>query len=197
LLAQLEGAVAGGVDLVQIRELDLEAGELAALVRDALRIAEGSSTRVIVNDRLDVAVSTGAHGVHLRERSFAAEPIRRRWPQLIMGRSVHSTATATHAGPVDYLIAGTVFASESKPAASATIGVEGLERIVGAAAGVAVLAIGGVTIERVGLLRRAGAHGLAAIGAFIPDGLTAGVAASVAHTAKTLRFAFDTDSTVS
>jgi len=66
LLAQLENAVQRGVDFIQVRERDLEGGQLAALVEAALALARGTSSRIVVNDRLDVALACGAHGVHLR-----------------------------------------------------------------------------------------------------------------------------------
>ena len=88
--AQIEGAVAGGVDLVQIRERDLDGGRSAGLVRDAVRMAAGSATRIVVNDRVDVAVACGAHGVHLRENGVPAAGARRAGARLLIGRSVHS-----------------------------------------------------------------------------------------------------------
>jgi thiamine-phosphate pyrophosphorylase len=196
LIAQLEGAVRGGVDLVQIRERDLEAGALAAMVRDALRIAAGTATRVIVNDRIDVALAAGADGVHLREASVDAAAVRRVWPSLTIGRSVHSRASVIGATAVDYWIAGTIFPTDSK-AAAATLGCAGLAEVVRAAAGTPVLAIGGVTAGRLPELVRAGATGLAAIGAFLPDRGEHDVAAAVEKRVATLRFAFDTASTVS
>src|SRR5437899_11261308 len=71
LLAQLRHAVHAGVDLIQIRERDLDAAALAVLVRDVLAAARGTPTRVVVNDRLDVALACGADGVHLRSDSIS------------------------------------------------------------------------------------------------------------------------------
>lgn len=196
LLSQLEGAVRGGVDLVQIRERDLEAGALARLVHGALRVAAGSPTGIVVNDRVDVAIAAGAHGVHLREASVTTALVRRVWPALTIGRSVHSTESLARADGADYLIAGTVFASDSK-AGSDSLGVEGLARIVRLAGTTPVLAIGGVTIAHLPLVVRSGARGIAAIGAFIPDSGVRDVAEAVEESVKRTRFAFDTASTVS
>src|SRR5438445_1827493 len=63
--AQVAEAVAAGVDLLQIRERDLDAGRLVAIVARAVALARGTSTRIVVNDRLDAALAAGAHGVHL------------------------------------------------------------------------------------------------------------------------------------
>jgi thiamine-phosphate pyrophosphorylase len=155
-----------------------------------------TGAKVVVNDRVDVAVATGAHGVHLREASIASATVRRVWPSLTVGRSVHSRDAIADASAVDYWIAGTVFPTESKLSVTA-IGVDGLEQLVRAAASRPVLAIGGVTAARLPAIVRSGAAGVAAIGAFLPDRSASDLASSVEKTVKTLRFAFDTVSTVS
>ena len=196
LLRQIEGAVGARIDIVQVRESDLEAGELVQLVRDALAIAAGSSTRIVVNDRVDVAMAAGAAGVHLRESSITAADVRRIAPHLLVGRSVHGVAAASMAGPVDYLIAGTVFSTLSKSGDVDAIGVAGLAEIVRAAHGKPVLAIGGITSTVIGRLRSTGAAGVAAIGAFLPDDGIQELRSKVQKSANALRFAFDTDSAV-
>jgi len=180
---------------VQIREGDLEGRELVGLVRDAVAIASGSATQVVVNDRVDVAIAAGAAGVHLRESSLPAAAVRRIAPQLLVGRSVHSVAAAVHAGPVDYLIAGTVFPTPSKSGDIAPIGMDGLGQIVRAAADKPVLAIGGLVAGSATSIRAVGARGIAAIGAFIPD-RSEELAPAVEKRALALRFAFDSDSAV-
>ena len=162
-------AVAAGADLIQIRERDLDTADLAALVEAIVAIARGSRTRVVVNDRLDVALACGADGVHLRADSIP--PARARSiapPGFLVGRSVHDREeAAAHAAAVDYLIAGTVFPTASKPSTDRLLGVSGLTEIVRAVP-VPVLAIGGVTIERVPEIAATGAAGIAGIGLFMP-----------------------------
>jgi thiamine-phosphate pyrophosphorylase len=193
VLQQIAGAVRGGVDLVQIRETDLDSGPLAALVRGAVQVAAGSRTRVVVNDRIDVAIAASADGVHLRERSVATADARRiAGPRMLIGRSVHRPEAAAAAGAVDYLIAGTVFATASKPAAQALLGVDGLSAVVRAAGERPVFAIGGMGLDAVAIVRAAGARGLAAIGLFIPSGPVADLAWTVEEITKTVRFSFDT-----
>lgn len=193
VLSQIEGAACGGIDMVQIRERDLDGGALARLVREALHRVEGTATRLVVNDRIDVAVATGAHGVHLRESSVAGTWVRRAWPDITVGRSVHSVEGAVRAADTDYLIAGTTFATDSKPGA-VCLGVEGLAGIVRAAGNRPVLAIGGITIARVPAVAKTGV-GIAAIGAFLPD-QGEDVARAVEKRVKNVRFAFDSASTV-
>jgi thiamine-phosphate diphosphorylase len=168
LLAQTRSAVAAGVDLVQLRERDLEAGELCALARAAVAAADGSATRIVVNDRLDVAMAAGAAGVHLRADSLPPRAARALAPPgFLIGRSVHGIDEARAVAlDVDYLIAGTVFPTPSKPGAP-MLGAAGLAAIA-ASVNVPVLAIGGIGVDRVAAVAVAGAAGLAAIGLFMP-----------------------------
>lgn len=185
VVEEVRDAASVGVDLVQIRERDLEAAALAALVRQAVALTRGTVTRIIVNDRLDVALACGADGVHLRADSFSAASARSVAPAgFLIGRSVHAPEEVRAAGrDADYLVAGTLFPTASKPTAARSLGIEGLRAIV-AAAGAPVLAIGGVTLERVGEIAATGAAGIAAIGLFAD-------AASLAETVEAVRRRFD------
>ena len=167
LLDQLAAAVAAGVDLIQIRERSLEAGPLCALVTGVLALTRGSATRVVVNDRLDVALACGADGVHLRGDSIPVAAARRLAPvRFLIGKSVHTPEEARMAAGADYLIAGTVFATSSKIGAATLLGVDGLRAIVHESTA-PVLAIGGITLDRIDAVASAGAAGVAAIGLFM------------------------------
>jgi thiamine-phosphate pyrophosphorylase len=168
LVDQATWAVKSAIDLIQVRERDLEAAPLAAVVSDIVRVSRGSGTRVVVNDRVDVALACGAQGVHLRHDSPPTAAVRTIVPSdFLIGRSVHDVAEAVAAGPVDYLIAGTVFRTPSKPDPSRPlIGLDGLAEIVQAVA-VPVLAIGGITAGQVDEVVATGAAGVAGIGLFI------------------------------
>ena len=167
LVTQVRHAVEAGVDLVQVRERDLPASDLSAIVRDILDVARGSATRVIVNDRLDVALACGADGVQLRGDSVTPCTERRLAPKpFLIGRSIHSVDEVESAHEADFLIAGTVFPTASKNESATLLGIEGLEAIVRHAR-VPVLAIGGVTEATAGRVARAGAAGCAAIGLFM------------------------------
>jgi thiamine-phosphate pyrophosphorylase len=192
LLALIDAAVAAGIDVIQLRERDLDARELAALVTAAVTRAAGSATRIVVNDRVDVAIACGAAGVHLRGDSVPAARVRRIAPAgFLVGRSVHSVAEAGEQAPfVDYLIAGTVWATPSKPADAPLLGIDTLAAIARAVA-VPVLGIGGVTIERAALLARAGAAGAAAIGLFQPAVDRDPRAVPLRETVAMLRRSFD------
>jgi thiamine-phosphate pyrophosphorylase len=167
VVEQCAEAVRAGVDLIQVRERDLEGGPLAALVAELVRLTRGTSTRVVVNDRLDVALACQADGVHLRGDSMAPAAARSIAPPgFLIGRSVRRADEATAVAPdVDYLIAGTVFPTGSKAGLTEWLGVEGLARLCRAVS-VPVLAIGGMTTGRLSEVAAAGAAGVAAIGLF-------------------------------
>jgi thiamine-phosphate pyrophosphorylase len=166
LLEQLKSAVEASIDLIQLREHDLEAGDLVDLAAEILRETQGSQTRLVINDRLDVALASGAHGVHLRQSSFHVEVARRMArPGFLIGCSVHNDREAAAASGADYLIAGTVFETASKPDRSQYLGLDGLKTLTDTTHA-PVLAIGGITLERVAAIASTGARGIAGIGLF-------------------------------
>ena len=166
-LALIRAAAAAGVDLVQIREPGLADRALGALVERAVEAARGTSTRILVNDRVDIALAHGAHGVHLKGESVPAARVREHtgagW---IVGRSIHGLdegRAAAADGGLDYVVLGPVFTTPSKPGRR-PLGVELLRQA--AALPLPVLAIGGLTRERMPEIAAAGAAGAAAIGLF-------------------------------
>jgi thiamine-phosphate diphosphorylase len=197
VIEQVAEAGRAGVDLVQVREPDLDAKRLFDLTAACVRVTRGSPARVLVNDRLDVALAAGADGVHLRGRSGPAARLRGAVPQgWLVGRSVHRAAEARAAeaeGGLDYLVVGTIFPSRSKRPGDATIGVAGLADAVDAVR-LPVLAIGGVSLATIPQIARAGARGLAAIGLFMPEeAMPHGGICGVVEAARRL---FDTSRTI-
>ena len=168
LVEHIRAAAVAGVHLLQIRERGLDARELTRLVERCVAAARGSRARVIVNDRLDLALAAGAAGVHLPASSLPAGRVRSVVPRgFLVGRSVHSVDEAvqhSQGGCVDYLVYGTVFPSASKPGAPGA----GLTALQATAAAVRcpVLAIGGVTLAQMPEVAATGASGVAAIGLF-------------------------------
>lgn len=170
LVRQARHAVDAGVDFIQVRERDLEAADLVVLVGELVACARGTRTRVIVNDRVDVALAAGADGVHLRGDSMPVAAARRlAAASFIVGRSVHTRSEAAAATDADYLVAGAVWPTPSKPASHAALGIDGFASIARASP-VPVLAIGGVTVGRVDEIAAAGGAGVAAIGLFMSGG---------------------------
>lgn len=169
LLAVAAAAAHAGVDVVQVRERGLEDASLLALAVGVRQSIGSTGARMLVNDRIDVALAAGADGVHLPGSAVTCARVRAIVPEaFLVGRSVHSAAEAIAAedtGDCDYLVFGTVFASESKPGGHAVAGLAALAEVC-AAVGLPVLAIGGITPARVPDVVRAGAAGVAAIGLF-------------------------------
>jgi len=166
---RIHEAALAGVDLVQLREPSLDGRALSSLTRAAVEEARGTSCRVVVNDRVDVALAVNASGVHLRANSLAAARVRRvSGPGFLIGRSVHDAAEAasvTESGGCDYLIFGTVFPSASKPPGHRAAGLDRL-RDVCVATTLPVIAIGGIDTENAADALAAGARGVAAIQLF-------------------------------
>jgi thiamine-phosphate pyrophosphorylase len=173
LLTAAAAAARAGVDFVQVRERGLEDASLLALAMDVRQSIVGTGARMIVNDRIDVALAAGAAGAHLPRSAVTCDRLRAMVPDnFLVGRSVHSVAEAVATegtGGCDYLVFGTVFESESKPAGHAVAGLAALAEVC-AAVRLPVLAIGGITPARVPDLVRAGAAGVAAIGLFAAGG---------------------------
>lgn len=164
----IDAAIDAGIDAVQIRERDLPARTLTDLTSRACRRAEGHATRILVNDRADVAVASRASGVHLRADGPPVSRVRACGPPgWLVGRSTHSLAEIAAAQDADYLIFGPVFPTESKPAGTPAAGLDGL-RAAAAASRVPLLAIGGIDEASVQACLDAGAAGIAAIGFWRP-----------------------------
>jgi thiamine-phosphate diphosphorylase len=166
LVEQARAAASAGVDLFQIRERGVSDRVLWALAERIVAVASGSPMRVLLNDRLDVALACGAHGVHLREDSLTPEEVRRMAPSdLLVGRSVHAAAAAEQAAAAgaDLVVFGSVYDSASKGPGHQPAGAVALARVVRACR-VPVLAIGGITDRHLREIAASGAAGVAAIG---------------------------------
>lgn len=165
LAAKIAAAARAGVDLVQIRERELEGAELALLARTAIANA-GANCRILINDRLDVACAVRAAGVHLGERSIPVREARQYVREhgsgrLLIGASRHSVASArsAEAQGADYVIFGPVFATPSKAPFGPPQGLGRLREICHALE-IPVLAVGGITERNA---RECYAHGAAGI----------------------------------
>ncbi len=179
LLHKIQEAAAAGVDWIQVREKDLSGKECAALTSAAIeRVARQSTrkqgtTRILVNDRLDVALSQAAGGVHLGENSLPVEKARKladsriRPQDFLIGVSCHSVQAATAAakGGANYIFFGPVFATPSKAAYGAPQGLARLAEVCRAVS-LPVVAIGGITLDNAASCLSAGASGIAAIRLF-------------------------------
>ena len=169
LVDRVAAAVAGGVDLVQLREKDLPGGRLLALAA-ALKDAIGEAALLVVNERVDVAVALPADGVQLGEEALPVAAARRLLgPQALIGRSVHSVDGARQAitAKADFLVAGTMYASRSHPG-EAPAGPELIRRIAGLS-DLPLIGIGGITAANAPAVLAAGATGVAVISGILAD----------------------------
>jgi thiamine-phosphate pyrophosphorylase len=152
------------IDFVQIRERDLSAGELAALTRTVLRAAH-PSVRVLVNDRADIALACGAHGVHLRSNSIAPHRLREILPPAFLisvaCHSVHDVVRAERED-ADLALLAPIFETPGK---GPPLGLVELERAAKSVR-IPVLALGGVTEADIPRCMSAGAAGVAGIRLF-------------------------------
>jgi thiamine-phosphate pyrophosphorylase len=172
LLEKIRNAAVAGIDWIQIREKNLEARSLAELVRLAVGASREAQTTILVNDRLDVALATGAAGVHLGETSLPVATVaawRRssRRAEFLIGASCHSleAAQSAESAGADYILFGPIFATPSKAAFGAPQGIERLREVCRSVR-IPVLAIGGITVENAHSCFAAGAAGVAAIRVF-------------------------------
>ena len=168
-LFKVELAVSLELPLYQIREKNLPVRKLYELVSRAAEITRGTSTRLLVNDRFDVARAAGADGVHLTESSIAPRVVRETCgEEFVIGVSTHSleSARAARDGGADFVVFGPVFETASKRAYGPPQGLEKLREVATALQGFPVLAIGGITIDNAESCFAAGASGFAGISWF-------------------------------
>lgn len=166
LLSLIRAAVAASVSLIQLREKNLSAHALYELTLRAAALTARSATRLLVNDRADIARAAGADGVHLSTRSLAARAVRHAFGEdFLIGVSTHSLeeARAARDGGADFAVFGPVFGTPSKHAYGAPVGLEALRASAQTLKPFPLIALGGVTLENAASALLAGASGLAAI----------------------------------
>lgn len=132
-------------------------------------MTRNSATRLLVNDRADIALAARADGVHLTARSLSTELVRRVFgSRLLIGVSTHTLGEAREArdGGADFAVFGPVFETESKQAYGPPVGLEKLREVAHTLEPFPLLALGGITRENIASVLRAGASGVAGISIF-------------------------------
>ena len=167
----VDDCLRAGLKAVQIREKDLTALELLNLARPLRDLTSQSGARLFINDRVDVALAIGADGIQRAHHSLPTAAIRSvAGPKMLIGVSTHSAEEARNAQAdgADFVVFGPIYDTPSKRAYGAPLGLDALGRVAEAVT-IPVLAIGGITPERVPAVKVAGARGVAVIRAILAD----------------------------
>lgn len=179
-LREVSPALEAGAGAVQVRAKELSDRDVLALTRAVLDLAMPYAAHVLVDDRVDVALVAGAHGVHLGASDLPVAQVRRVVPRdFVVGATVRDAdmARAAEAAGATYLGAGPAFRTSTKRGLPEPLGPPGIHAVT-AATRLPVIAIGGVTPDLVASLRAAGAHGVAVVAALSEAADPAGVAAA-------------------
>jgi thiamine-phosphate pyrophosphorylase len=156
----------GGAKVVQLREKSLSPLEFYGEAEAAVRVARECGLTIIINDRVDVTLALKADGVHLGQDDMPPEAARRiLGPRAIIGFSTHNVEQAQLAAamPVDYVALGPIFATLTKQAGDAPVGLEGLSLVRQAIGSLPLVAIGGITLENSLSVLSAGADAVSLI----------------------------------
>lgn len=173
LVAALQAAAHAGIKAIQLREKDLTPRELFALAGEIRDVVHPYGTRLLINDRADIACAAALDGVHLATTSltprFARCALRENSLIAVSTHTLTEARFAESAG-ADFITYGPVFYTPSKAAYGAPRGIEALKEVCQSVK-IPVFALGGVTPERIPQCLTAGAHGVAAISALldVPD----------------------------
>ena len=156
----------GGASLIQLREKRMPALEFY----EQAKAAQQSGVRLIINDRVDIALAVGAAGVHLGQNDLSPEAARKLLgPQAIIGYSTHNVEQAINAiqHPIDYLAIGPIFSTPTKTDTAPVLGLEGLRAVRRAIGKFPLVAIGGITAANAREVIEAGADSVAVISALL------------------------------
>lgn len=188
ILETVERAVHARIPLVQLREKSLRPRVLFELASRAVEISKSSHTKILVNDRVDIALAAGASGAHLTTLSLSAHTIRSITPtQFLIGVSTHSSdeVAAAKDGDADFVTYSPVFATPSKARYGEPRGLDELRRVTTEFVGFPIVALGGITdIDHVKSALDAGACGVAAIRLFSQAESLTGIAERIRSAAQ-------------
>ena len=161
---QVERLIAGGATLIQLRDKHAGPNDFYNAAVEAIRIARTHSVRIIINDRVDIALAANADGVHLGQDDLSLSAGRKLMGKKIVGISTHDLdqARAAECGGADYIGFGPMFGTRTKATVYEARGPEMLKQIRGAVR-VPIVAIGGITEENIQQVWQAGADSAAII----------------------------------
>jgi len=169
---QVEPLIAGGASIIQLREKRASPREFYREALVSVAIARASGVRIIINDRVDIALAVKADGVHLGQNDLPPGSARRiLGDSAIIGFSTHSVEQAAAAAelPIDYIAVGPIFATTSKQDPDAVIGLDGLRAVRSVVRDKPLVAIGGINENNISDVLEAGADSAAIISAIVRD----------------------------
>ena len=167
---QIRRLCAGGASLVQFREKGLPASDFYDEAQAALRVTRELGIRLIINDRVDVALALGADGVHLGQDDLAPTAARELLGEnAIIGLSTHNMSQALEAqkAPIDYLAFGPIFSTTTKQDTSPVVGLADLAEVRLITKGLPLVAIGGITEANAAEVIQAGADSVAVVSSLL------------------------------
>jgi len=169
---QVDRLNAGGATLIQLRDKHATPRDFYRQAEAALQIARKHDVRLIINDRVDVALALGADGVHLGQTDMPVEAARRLLGErVIVGISTHNLEQAKLAAnmPVDYVAFGPIFKTSTKENPDPIAGLEALREVRTIVGALPVVAIGGITLANAEEAWKAGADAVSSIAALVSD----------------------------
>ncbi len=164
-IADVQQALRGGVQAIQLREKDLDTRDLLKLAYRMRKVTVTHKAKLFINDRFDIALSVDADGVHLTQKSIPVEAVRKVvGKEMLIGVSTHSLKEAKEAekGGADFITFGPVYRTPSKVAYGPPVGLDALEKVSGKLS-IPVFALGGITISTIRKALDSGAHGVSMI----------------------------------
>ncbi len=160
----------GGATLIQLREKELSSVDFYRQALEAFAETRNRGARLIVNDRVDIALALGVDGVHLGRNDLPPVAARRLLGEdAVIGYSTHTVEQAVEGSklPVDYLAIGPIFSTSSKTDAEQVVGLDGLRKVRAAVRNTQLVAIGGISHENASLVLEAGADAVAVLSAVL------------------------------
>ena len=171
-IEQVRRLIAGGATLIQLREKNAPAGEFYDAALGSIALARAHGVKIVINDRVDIAVASGADGVHLGQDDLPPDQARRLLGErAVIGFSTHSVEQAREAIglPVDYIAIGPIFGTTTKDNPDPVVGLEGLIAVREAIGEFPLVAIGGITQANTRTVLNAGANSVAIISDLLRD----------------------------
>lgn len=170
---QVRRLIGGGASFIQIREKVAASGDFYRSAAAAVRVAHERGAKIIINDRVDIALVTGADGVHLGQDDLPPEEARKiLGPAAVIGFSTHSIDQVLRGMslPIDYIAIGPIFETRTKENPDPVVGLESVRQVRAAVPDMPLVAIGGVSRMNVGEVLAAGADSVAVVSDIVGDG---------------------------